>query len=246
MPPRTRCRRSRARCRAAARRPAETTLPLALRWPAPPARPPRAPRPAPSGPPGAPFSPGTPARLAPGAQADRLRAARPGPAALPAAQTTQTPRYPPPGYPAARSTGRPGAGAARPAPRGRPRRSGPAWSGPAPAWRSAPWSRASPASCAPSSSWPRSAPGRWPTTYNNSNTLPNTVYYLMLGGIFTSVVVPLLVRAAKRDPDHGEAYAQRMFTLGALALFTVTWWRRWPPGRWSTCTPPPSTAPSTT
>src|ERR1700761_914976 len=42
--------------------------------------------------------------------------------------------------------------------------------------------------------------------YNNPNTLPNTVYYLMLGGIFTSVVVPLLVRAARRDPDRGEAY----------------------------------------
>jgi len=54
--------------------------------------------------------------------------------------------------------------------------------------------------------------------YNNANTLPNTVYYLMLGGIFTSVVVPLLVRAARRDPDRGEAYAQRMFTLGAVAL----------------------------
>ena len=58
--------------------------------------------------------------------------------------------------------------------------------------------------------------------YNLSNTLPNTVYYLMLGGIFTSVVVPLLVKAAKRDPDHGEAYAQRIFTLGVVALFTVT------------------------
>ena len=58
--------------------------------------------------------------------------------------------------------------------------------------------------------------------YNNANTLPNTVYYLMLGGIFTSVVVPLLVRAARRDPDHGEAYAQRMFTLGAVALLVVT------------------------
>jgi putative peptidoglycan lipid II flippase len=58
--------------------------------------------------------------------------------------------------------------------------------------------------------------------YNNANTLPNTVYYLMLGGIFTSVVVPLLVKAAKRDPDHGEAYAQRLFTLGAVALLVVT------------------------
>jgi putative peptidoglycan lipid II flippase len=58
--------------------------------------------------------------------------------------------------------------------------------------------------------------------YNNSNTLPNTVYYLMLGGIFTSVIVPLLVKAAKEHPDRGEAYTQRIFTLGALALFTVT------------------------
>jgi putative peptidoglycan lipid II flippase len=58
--------------------------------------------------------------------------------------------------------------------------------------------------------------------YNNANTLPNTVYYLMLGGIFTSVVVPLLVRAAKNDPDRGEAYAERIFTLGAIALLIVT------------------------
>jgi putative peptidoglycan lipid II flippase len=58
--------------------------------------------------------------------------------------------------------------------------------------------------------------------YNVSNTLPNTVYYLMLGGIFTSVVVPLLVKAAKQDPDRGEAYAQRIFTLGVVALFGVT------------------------
>jgi putative peptidoglycan lipid II flippase len=58
--------------------------------------------------------------------------------------------------------------------------------------------------------------------YNNSNTLPNTVYYLMLGGIFTSVVVPLLVRAAKEDPDRGEGYAERIFTLGVVSLLTVT------------------------
>jgi putative peptidoglycan lipid II flippase len=58
--------------------------------------------------------------------------------------------------------------------------------------------------------------------YNNANTLPNTVYYLMLGGIFTSVVVPLLVRAGRRDPDRGEAYTQRLFTLGALSLLAVT------------------------
>jgi murein biosynthesis integral membrane protein MurJ len=58
--------------------------------------------------------------------------------------------------------------------------------------------------------------------YNTANTLPNTVYYLMLGGIFTSVVVPMLVRAAKEDPDRGEGYAQRIYSLGVVSLLGVT------------------------
>ena len=64
--------------------------------------------------------------------------------------------------------------------------------------------------------------GTLANAYNNSNNLPNTVYYLMLGGIFTSVVVPLLVKAAKENPDRGDAYAERIFTLGAVSLLTVT------------------------
>jgi putative peptidoglycan lipid II flippase len=59
--------------------------------------------------------------------------------------------------------------------------------------------------------------------YNLANTLPNAVYNLALGGILTSVVVPLLVSAAKRDSgDRGEAYNQRIFTLGVLALGVIT------------------------
>jgi putative peptidoglycan lipid II flippase len=58
--------------------------------------------------------------------------------------------------------------------------------------------------------------------YNQANNLPNTIYYLMLGGIFTSVVVPLLVRAAKNDPDKGEGYAERIFSLGVVSLLVVT------------------------
>jgi putative peptidoglycan lipid II flippase len=58
--------------------------------------------------------------------------------------------------------------------------------------------------------------------YNNSNALPQTVYYLFLGGVFTSVMVPLMVKAAKNHPDRGEAYAERIFTLGVVALLTVT------------------------
>jgi putative peptidoglycan lipid II flippase len=58
--------------------------------------------------------------------------------------------------------------------------------------------------------------------YNVANTLPNIVYNLALGGILTSVVVPLLVKAAKRSRDRGEAYDQRIFTLGVLALGAIT------------------------
>jgi putative peptidoglycan lipid II flippase len=58
--------------------------------------------------------------------------------------------------------------------------------------------------------------------YQLANTVPNAVYNLALGGVLTSVVVPLLVSAAKRDSDRGEAYDQRIFTLGVLALGVIT------------------------
>src|SRR5215472_17697225 len=60
------------------------------------------------------------------------------------------------------------------------------------------------------------------TAYNLSNTLPNVVYNLALGGILTSVIVPLIVNASRRDADRGEAYDQRMFTLVTLLLLGVT------------------------
>src|SRR5258708_15455100 len=58
--------------------------------------------------------------------------------------------------------------------------------------------------------------------YNVANSVPNAVYDLALGGILTSVAVPLLVNAARRHADRGEAYHQRMFTLGVLALGGIT------------------------
>jgi putative peptidoglycan lipid II flippase len=58
--------------------------------------------------------------------------------------------------------------------------------------------------------------------YNVANSVPNAVYNLAVGGILTAVVVPLLVHAAKRNHDGGEAYDQRMFTLGVLALGIIT------------------------
>jgi len=58
--------------------------------------------------------------------------------------------------------------------------------------------------------------------YNYANTLPNTVYNLAIGGILTSVIVPLLVSASKRHMDKGEQYDQRMFTLVTAALAGIT------------------------
>jgi putative peptidoglycan lipid II flippase len=58
--------------------------------------------------------------------------------------------------------------------------------------------------------------------YNTSNTLPNIVYELLLGGVLTSVVVPLLVHAQDRDRDGGVAYAQRLTTLATAGLVVVT------------------------
>ena len=206
--------------------PAETTLPLALEWPVPPAGTLRTPRFTPSGPPGSVDAP-------PGWR----RVPRPDDYRPP---DDLRPQYPQPGY--RPLPGTPGGPGAPGGPGGSGGSGGPGGPGgvrpPRP-----PGQRAT-----PPSSLVRSGVGMAVGTlvsrgtgflrtlvltyaigttflgnaYNNPNTLPNTVYYLMLGGIFTAVVVPLLVRAAKRDPDRGEAYTQRMFTLGALALLVVT------------------------
>ena len=198
--------------------PAETTLPLALKWPAPPTRPHRSPAPGPAGAPHGwrrvPRTGGYPP---------------PSPAQPPRPQPTFTPARPPgpPGGP-----GGPGGGPRGPAsPVAGARHAGT----PRPAATQRSSLVRSGAGMAVGTLVSRGTGflrtlvlvyavgiGALGNAYNNANTLPNTVYYLMLGGIFTSVVVPLLVRAARRDPDRGEAYAQRIFTLGALALLAVT------------------------
>ncbi|KQS66839.1 murein biosynthesis integral membrane protein MurJ [Modestobacter sp. Leaf380] len=58
--------------------------------------------------------------------------------------------------------------------------------------------------------------------YTISNTLPNIVYELLIGGVLTSVVVPLLVSAQEKHADRGVAYTQRLFTLGVSALAVLT------------------------
>lgn len=58
--------------------------------------------------------------------------------------------------------------------------------------------------------------------FNVANTIPNSLYILVAGGVFNTVLVPQLVRAIKADPDGGDAYANRIITLGALVLAGVT------------------------
>jgi murein biosynthesis integral membrane protein MurJ len=58
--------------------------------------------------------------------------------------------------------------------------------------------------------------------FNVANTIPNSLYILVAGGVFNAVLVPQLVRAIKHDADAGLAYANRIITLGALVLFAVT------------------------
>ncbi|MGY1740468.1 MULTISPECIES: murein biosynthesis integral membrane protein MurJ [unclassified Blastococcus] len=58
--------------------------------------------------------------------------------------------------------------------------------------------------------------------YNTANTLPNIVYELLLGGVLTSVIVPLFVHAQERDRDGGVAYVQRLSTIAIAGLTLVT------------------------
>ncbi len=58
--------------------------------------------------------------------------------------------------------------------------------------------------------------------FSIANTIPNALYILVAGGIFNVVLVPQLVRAMKRDTDGGDAYANRVITLGLLVLGAAT------------------------
>lgn len=58
--------------------------------------------------------------------------------------------------------------------------------------------------------------------YNVANTTPNILYDLLLGGVLTSVVVPVLARAAREDDDQGQAFASSLLTLVVLGLSVVT------------------------
>ncbi len=54
--------------------------------------------------------------------------------------------------------------------------------------------------------------------YTTAQVFPGMVYELLIGGIMSSVLVPMLVRARKQDRDEGQAYAQRLLMLSLIVL----------------------------
>ncbi|MFL6161930.1 MAG: murein biosynthesis integral membrane protein MurJ [Jatrophihabitantaceae bacterium] len=58
--------------------------------------------------------------------------------------------------------------------------------------------------------------------YNLANTLPNMVYELLLGGVLTSVIIPVLVFAQHSDVDRGVAYTQRLLSIATASLGGAT------------------------
>jgi putative peptidoglycan lipid II flippase len=59
-------------------------------------------------------------------------------------------------------------------------------------------------------------------SYSGGNTFPNMVYELLLGGVLSSVLIPLLVHAQAEDDDDGVAYTQRLLSIAAAALGVLT------------------------
>lgn len=58
--------------------------------------------------------------------------------------------------------------------------------------------------------------------YNSGNTFPNMVYELLLGGVLSSVFIPLLVHAQELDSDDGVGYAQRLMSIATAVLGGLT------------------------
>ncbi|RBQ15764.1 murein biosynthesis integral membrane protein MurJ [Spongiactinospora rosea] len=54
--------------------------------------------------------------------------------------------------------------------------------------------------------------------YNVAYTIPLILFELLIGGVLSSVIVPMVVRARHHDPDGGTVYEQRLMTFAILLL----------------------------
>ncbi|WP_157405144.1 murein biosynthesis integral membrane protein MurJ [Actinopolyspora halophila] len=59
-------------------------------------------------------------------------------------------------------------------------------------------------------------------SFTVANTLPTSIFELLIGGVLTSVIVPVLVRAQKTDADGGQAYVQKLLAASGLVLLAGT------------------------
>ncbi|MET8334948.1 murein biosynthesis integral membrane protein MurJ [Streptosporangium canum] len=58
--------------------------------------------------------------------------------------------------------------------------------------------------------------------YTVANAIPFILFDFLIGGILSSVVVPMIVRRQKSDLDGGRAYEQRLMTVGTITLTLLT------------------------
>lgn len=58
--------------------------------------------------------------------------------------------------------------------------------------------------------------------FTAANTIPNSLYILLAGGVFNTVLVPQLVRAIKNHDDGGQDFTNRVLTFGFVVLAVVT------------------------
>lgn len=57
--------------------------------------------------------------------------------------------------------------------------------------------------------------------FETANTIPNIIYMLLAGGVFNVVLVPQLIKAAKK-PDQGADYTSRLITLAVIVMAVAT------------------------
>lgn len=58
--------------------------------------------------------------------------------------------------------------------------------------------------------------------YNGANVFPNMIYSLLLGGVLSSVVVPVLARSRLRDRAVDDAFVQRFLSAALIVALVVT------------------------
>jgi len=71
--------------------------------------------------------------------------------------------------------------------------------------------------------------------YNGANSFPNMIYELLLGGLLSSLFIPMLMRARLRGRQYTQVFTQRVLAAGISS-------GSWSPNRRGHCPFPVSLA----